>query len=60
MVDETKDIIKIEQLSVVLRYYLDGIVYERFMGFRAAGSLCAYYIKMSLFMYIKEIGTRYQ
>ncbi|XP_026819519.1 zinc finger MYM-type protein 1-like [Rhopalosiphum maidis] len=53
MVDETKDISKIEQLSVILRYYLDGIVYERFMGFRAAGSLCA----TSLFTYIKEILT---
>lgn len=51
MVDETKDISKIEQLSVVLRYYLNGIVYERFMGFRAASSLCA----TSLFTYIKEI-----
>lgn len=51
MVDKTKDISKIEQLSVVLRYYLDGIIYERFMGFRAAGTLCA----TSLFTYIKEI-----
>lgn len=52
MVDETKDISKTaEQLSVVLRFYLDGVIYERFMGFRAAGSLCA----TSLFSYIKEI-----
>lgn len=51
MIDETKDISKIEQLSVVLRYYLDGVIYERFMGFRTAGYLCA----TSLFTYIKKI-----
>jgi hypothetical protein len=51
IVDETKDITKVEQLSVILRYYLDGIVYERFMGFKAAQSLTA----SSLFKYIKEI-----
>jgi len=51
MVDETKDISKIEQLSVVLIYYLDGIIYERFMGYRAADFLCA----KSLFTYIKRI-----
>ncbi|KAL4100983.1 hypothetical protein QTP88_021004 [Uroleucon formosanum] len=51
IVDETKDITKVEQLSVILRYYLDGVVYERFMGFKAAQSLTA----SSLFQYIKEI-----
>lgn len=51
MVDETKDNTKIEQVSVVLRYYFDGIIYERFMGFRAAENLCA----SSLLLYIKEI-----
>jgi hypothetical protein len=39
IVDETKDITKVEHLSVILRYYLDGIAYERFMGFKAAQSL---------------------
>ncbi|KAF0747558.1 zinc finger MYM-type protein 1-like, partial [Aphis craccivora] len=51
IVDETKDITKVEQLSVILRYYLDGIIYERFMGFKAAQLLIA----SSLFQYIKEI-----
>lgn len=45
------DISKTEQLSVVLRFYLEGIIYKRFMSFRAVGSLCA----TSLFSYIKEI-----
>lgn len=47
----TKPITKIEQVSVVLGYYLDGIIYERFLGFRAAENLCA----SSLFTYIKKI-----
>jgi len=51
IVDETKDITKVEQLSVILRYYLDGIIYERFIGFKAAQLLNA----SSLFQYIKEI-----
>ncbi|KAL4126009.1 hypothetical protein QTP88_010241 [Uroleucon formosanum] len=51
IVDETKDISKIEQISVVIRYFLNGIIYERFMGYRAAESLCA----KSLLVYIKEI-----
>lgn len=51
IVDETKDISKIEQISVVIRYFLNGVIYERFMGYRAAKSLCA----KSLLVYIKEI-----
>lgn len=34
IVDETKDISKIEQLSVVVRYYIKGSIHERFMGFK--------------------------
>lgn len=48
--DETKDISKTEQLSIVLRYCYDGVIYERFIGFRAAENLDA----QSLFLYIKE------
>ncbi|XP_015374797.1 PREDICTED: uncharacterized protein LOC107169544 [Diuraphis noxia] len=51
IVDEKKDISKIEQISVVIRYFLNGVIYERFMGYRAAESLCA----KSLHVYIKEI-----
>jgi len=51
IVDETKDISKIEQISVIIRYFLNGVIYERFMGYRAAESLCA----KSLLVYIKEI-----
>jgi len=51
IVDETKDISKIGQISVVLRYFLNGVFFERFMGYRAAESSCA----KSLLVYIKEI-----
>lgn len=51
MCDETKDIRKTEQLSVVLRYYMNGVIYERFLGFQAATELDA----ASLFNYIKDI-----
>lgn len=52
--DETKDISKIEQLSVVLRYYYEGVIYERLIGFKAAVDLDA----QSLFSYIKELLSR--
>lgn len=41
MVDETKDITKQEQLSVVVRYYLNGTVFERFLGYTSAENLDA-------------------
>lgn len=48
--DESKDISKTEQLSIVVRYYLDGTIYERFLGFVAAKNLNA----SVLFEYIKK------
>lgn len=33
IVDSTPDLTHVDQLSVVLRYYLNGKVYERFLGF---------------------------
>ena len=39
--DETKDISKREQLSIVLKYVYDGIVHERFLGFVHAHELNA-------------------
>ena len=51
MVDESKDIRKVEQLSIVVRYYLNGAIYERFLGFHAAENLDA----KSLFTYIKAV-----
>ncbi|KAH6926662.1 hypothetical protein HPB50_021177 [Hyalomma asiaticum] len=54
IVDETKDLSKTEQLSVVVRYYLNGAVFERFLGFRNAVQLDA----KSLLSYVKETLNR--
>lgn len=48
--DESKDISKTEQISIVIRYYLNGTIYERFLGFRPVKELDA----RSLFNYIVE------
>lgn len=50
MVDESKDVSKVEQLSVVVRYYLSGTIYERFLGFHSAENLDS----KSLLVYIKH------
>jgi hypothetical protein len=50
MVDESKDITKREQLSIVVRYYFEGTIYERFLGFQVAKKLDA----ESLMLYIKS------
>lgn len=54
IVDETKDIGKTEQLSVIIRYYLNGFIYERFIGFNPAKELDA----KSLVKYIKVVLAR--
>lgn len=50
MADETKDIRKVEQISVVVKYYLNGKICERFLGYKPADDLDA----DSMFNYIKE------
>ncbi|CAN7939211.1 unnamed protein product, partial [Ixodes hexagonus] len=54
MVDESRDVSKTEQLSVVVRYFLNGSVYERFFGFKSAKMLDA----ASLYSYVKERPSR--
>lgn len=39
--DETKDVSKHEQLSIVLRYVYEGAIYERFIGYVHAKELNA-------------------
>lgn len=48
--DETKDLSKKEQISVVLRYFFDGAIHEEFIGFTYAESVDA----TSLHKYITE------
>lgn len=54
--DESKDISKTEQLSIVIRYCLNGQVHERFLGFHPAEKLDA----SSLVSYIKLTLTKCQ
>lgn len=51
MADETKDISKTEQFSVVVRYYFQGELKERFLGFTPL----TYIDGKSLFSHIKSI-----
>lgn len=51
MADETKDVSKTEQLSIVVRYYFQGEIEERFLGFTPLTNLDA----NSLFLYIKQV-----
>lgn len=55
MANESKDVNKKEQLSIVLRYALKGNVYERFLGFTTADGLNA----ASLFSYIYKAITEH-
>lgn len=50
MADETKDITKTEQLSIVIRYYYQDEIKERFLGFTPLKKLDA----NSLFVLIKN------
>ena len=51
MVDETKDISKTEQISIVLRYLYESEIHESFLGFVAAEGLTA----DKLYAQIKEV-----
>lgn len=51
MADETKDVSKTEQLSIVVRYYFQGEIKERFLGFTPLTNLDA----NSLFLHIKQV-----
>lgn len=51
LVDKTEDISKTKQLSVVLCYYIQSSIHERFVGFKLAKQLNA----SSLLNYTKEI-----
>lgn len=43
MADETRDLLNIEQVStrIIVRYFLNSIVYERFLGFKTASQMNA-------------------
>lgn len=56
MADETKDVSKTEQLSIVVRYFFQGEIKERFLGFTPLKHLNA----NSLFLHIKEVLSKCQ
>ena len=58
MCDETKDLSKNEQLSLVLRYLYDGCVYEEFVGFTQANSLDAESLTNYITTNLDKLGLR--
>ena len=56
--DETKDLSKNEQLSLVLRYLYDGCVYEEFVGFTQANSLDAESLTNYITTNLDKLGLR--
>ncbi|EEC02728.1 vesicle docking protein P115, putative [Ixodes scapularis] len=54
MVDESRDVSETEQLFIVVRYFLNGSIYERFLRFKSSKMLDA----ASLYSYGKERLSR--
>lgn len=54
MVDETKDISKKEQLTLILRYVLKGVIHERFISY----SYCEELTAAALTSYIYDVLTK--
>jgi len=54
LVDETRDLSKTEQVSIIGRHYINSVVYERSLGFKAASQSNA----QSLFKCMTEMSTR--
>lgn len=55
MADETKDISKKEQLSVLVRYIHIGLIHERFIGYIHATELDAYALTEYILQVISEL-----
>ena len=60
MADETKDVRKIELMSIVLRYFLRGTVYESFVGFVPANVLTADGLSSELTSELQVMGLDYR
>ena len=60
MADETKDISKKEQMSIVLRYYYDGAVRESFLGFSEAKHLDAGSLASMIIACLTKFGLEYR
>lgn len=58
--DETKDLKKSEQLSLVLRYYYDGAVHESFLDFQRASELDAAGLSKKIIHCLERYGLDYK
>ena len=58
--DETKDLSKKEQLSIVLRYYYEGAVREGFLGFWEAKHLDASSLSYKIISCMEQYGLEYK
>ncbi len=58
--DETKDLDKKEQLSLVLRYYYNGVVHESFLDFQQATRLDAEGLKDKIVYCLERYGLDYR
>lgn len=58
--DETKDISKKEQMSIVVRYYYDGLVQESFLGFSEAKHLDARSLANMIISCLEKFGLEYR
>lgn len=58
--DETKDLGKKEQVSLVLRYYYNGTVHESFLNFQQAESLDAAGLSSMIIKCLEKYGLEYR
>ncbi len=60
IVDETRDLKKKEQLSLVLRYYYNGAVHESFLEFKQATDLDAEGLTQKIIQCLETYGLEYR
>lgn len=60
MADETKDVKKKEQISLVLRYYYNGVIQESFLHFESAEKLDAAGLSEKIIHILESHGLEYK
>ena len=60
LADESKDCRKIEQLSIVLRYFLHGTAYESFVGFVPMAGLSADDVSSQILCQLESLQLDYK
>ena len=59
-VDETKDISKTEQISLLIRYVYEGKIHEEFVGYRPATGLDAESLNQTISKWLRDLGLPIQ